>query len=177
MRLQRNCRSSQSGFSLVEALIGITILSGGLLALATGLSQGMVLMSATHFHQIAKEKASEAMESVFTSRDADRFDSWDDIQNIDSGGIFLNGPQPLRVAGGDGLVNTLDDQSLTQIESDPGKNGIPGDADDLVLSNFQREIQIEDLSANLRQITVIVSYTFGGVTRQYRLTSYMSPFA
>jgi hypothetical protein len=177
MRLAGNCGSSQSGFSFVEALIGLAILSGGLLALASGLSQGMVLMSTTHFHQIAKEKASEAMESVYTSRDADRFDSWDDIQNVDGGGIFLNGMQPLRVAGADGLVNTLDDQSLTQIESDPGKNGIPGDADDVFLTNFQREIQIADLSANLRQITVTVSYTVGGVTRQYQLTSFMSPFA
>jgi hypothetical protein len=101
----------------------------------------------------------------------------DDIQNVDGGGIFLNGMQPLRVAGADGLVNTLDDQSLTQIESDPGKNGIPGDADDVFLTNFQREIQIADLSANLRQITVTVSYTVGGVTRQYQLTSFMSPFA
>jgi Tfp pilus assembly protein PilV len=72
MRLAGNCGSSQSGFSFVEALIGLAILSGGLLALASGLSQGMVLMSTTHFHQIAKEKASEAMESVYTSRDADR---------------------------------------------------------------------------------------------------------
>ncbi len=177
MRLIRKLSSGECGFSLVESLIGILILSGGLLALGTGLAQGMLLMSSSHYHQVAKEKASEAMESVFTSRDADRFDSWNDIQNVNSGGIFLNGPQPLRVAGSDGLVNTLDDEELTQIESDPGKNGIPGDSDDVLLSNFTREIRIADLSANLRQITVIICYTVGNMTRRYQLTSYMSPFA
>jgi prepilin-type N-terminal cleavage/methylation domain-containing protein len=177
MRLIRRLRSGQSGFSLVEALIAIAILSVGLLALATGLSQGMIIMSTSHYHQVAKEKAAEAMESVFTSRDANRFASWDSIQNEDNGGIFLNGAQPLRIAGADGLVNTLDDRNITQIESDPGKNGIPGDGDDVLLSNYTREIQIEDRGTNLRQITIIISYQVGGMTREYRLTSLMSPFA
>jgi type II secretory pathway component PulJ len=175
MRFIRNLAFNQSGFTLVEALISIVIMSGGLLALAIAMAQGAIVMSTAHYHQIAKEKASEAMESVFTSRDANKFASWNSIQNVSNGGIFQNGAQLMRLAGPDGLVNTADD--LVDIEKDPGKNGIPGDGDDVPLNRFTREIQIANLSANLRQIDIVISYTAGNVTRQYRLRAFMSPFA
>ena len=60
MRPVGRLSQDNSGFSLVEALMAAVILAGGLLALAYGLSQGMVIASTSHYHQIAKEKASEA---------------------------------------------------------------------------------------------------------------------
>jgi prepilin-type N-terminal cleavage/methylation domain-containing protein len=175
MRLIRKLYSSQAGVTLVEVLMSIVILSGGLLALATAMAQGMFVMSTSHFHQTAKERASAAMESVFTSRDSNKIGGWDAIRNVSNNGIFLDGAQSMKMAGPDGLSNTADD--LTTIESDPGKNGIPGDEDDIQLNNFTREIQIADMGTNLRQITIIITYRVGSLNRQYRLTAYMSPFA
>jgi prepilin-type N-terminal cleavage/methylation domain-containing protein len=177
MRLVRRLCSEQPGFSLVETLIAIAILGSGLLAIATAMSQGMILMTTAHYHQIAKEKAAEAMESVFTSRDAGRFPSWNSIQNVSHGGIFLDGAKSMHVAGADGLVNTGDDG--TAIESDPGNNGIPGDTDDIFLTNYTREIKIDNVvgSSNLRTITVTITYTTGSANRRYQLTAFISPFA
>jgi type II secretory pathway pseudopilin PulG len=167
------------GFTLVETMISLLILSGGLLSLAMAFSQGMVIMSSAHSHQIAKEKASEAIESVFTARDT-RIITWSQIRNQDRGGIFLTGAQPLRGQGPDGLVNTNDDgaQAL-QSETLPGPDGRLGTADDIQvpLSGFTREIQISDLTATLRQVRVTVSYQTGTITRQYQLVSYISSFA
>ena len=60
---------NQSGFTIIETMIATIILGGGLLAVALAFAQGMIYMSSSHYHQIAKEKASEAIESVYTARD------------------------------------------------------------------------------------------------------------
>ncbi len=178
MRINEHPLTTQSGFTLVEALIALAILSGGLLALASALGQGMLLVSGSHYHQMAKEKASEAMESVFTARDARKIPSWDNIQNVgqSADGIFLDGPQPICAPGDDGLVNTDDDGDL---ETLPGKDGVFGTTDDEILTadRFSREIEIRNISSNLRQIRVIVRYRAGNAQHQYQLTSYISPFA
>jgi hypothetical protein len=168
--------SSQSGFTLVEALMSLLILSGGLLALASAFAQGMQVVSASHYHQIAKEKASEAMESVFTSRDAGKIPSWNWIQNqsMSANGIFLDGPRPIRDPGPDGLVNTADDGAPEIL---PGPDGIFLTGDEESLTRFSREIEIRNIRTNLRQVRVIVRYTFGSITRQYQLTSFITPFA
>lgn len=167
-----------AGFSLLEALLALIILGGGLLALAMGLAQGLSIVSASPYHQIAREKASEAMESVFTSRDARKIASWDMVQNRSRGGVFLDGPQPMRIQGADGLVNTPDDGGL-ETHALPGRDNLMGTADDVTapLTGFTREIEITRLSPNLRRIRVIVRYSIGGRDRQYQIVACISPFA
>lgn len=177
MKIAEKPQSGQSGFTLVESMIALIILMGGLLALASAFAQGMVVMSTGHYHQFAKEKACEAIESVFTSRDT-RTITWGRIRNVVQGGIFLNGPQPLRAQGPDGLTNTADDGAV-ESETSPGPDGILGTADDIVfpLDRFTREVDIQDLAPNLRRIRVIVRYQVGHLARQYELIAYISSFA
>jgi prepilin-type N-terminal cleavage/methylation domain-containing protein len=172
-----NLNRNQSGFTLVETLMAIVILCGGLLALGYAFAQGMITMSTSHNHQIAKEKAAEAIESVFTSRDT-RIILWAQIRNVSNGGVFLDGAQPLRTQGPDGLVNTTDDGSI-ECETQPGSDGILGTGDDTVipLDNFTREIEITDIAPNLRQIRVIVRYQIGHLTREHQMIAYISSFA
>ena len=165
MPIIREPHRNQSGFSLVDTLFGMVILGGGLLALAVAFSQGMIYMSTSHYQEIAKEKASEAVETVTSARDT-LVIAWAQIRNVSSGGVFLDGPQPLRVPGPDGLVNTADDGAV-ECETLPGPDGILGTADDIVLplNDFTRQIKITDLAPNLRQILVTVTYKIGSVTR------------
>ncbi len=169
--------SHQSGFTLLETMISIILLGGGLLALASAFAEGLVVMSTSHAHQVAKEKASEAVESVTTSRDT-RVITWAQIRNVSNGGIFLDGPQPLRAQGTDGLVNTADDGAM-ETETLPGPDGVLGTGDDVVnsLDDFTREIEIRDIAPNLRQIRVIVRYRIGHLNRQYELITFVSSFA
>jgi prepilin-type N-terminal cleavage/methylation domain-containing protein len=177
MRTIKKPGGNQSGFTLVETLIATVILSGGLLALATAFAQGMIIMMSSHPHQIAKEKAAETIESVFTSRDT-RIISWARIRNVSRGGIFLDGPQQLRGQGPDGLVNTADD-ATQECETLPGPDNQLGTADDIVipLNGFSREVEIRDIGSNLRRIRVIITYQIGDLTRRYELVSYISSFA
>jgi len=173
----RKSGNGAAGFTLVEALMALIILSGGLLALASAFAQGMIVMSTSHYHQIAKEKASEAIESVFTSRDT-RTIAWAQIRNVGNGGVFVDGPQPLLAQGPDGLTNTADD-GAPEAETLPGLDGTLGTGDDTVLQldQFTREVEIRDVAPNLRQIRVIVRYRVGHLTRQYQLVSFISSFA
>jgi len=173
MPIMKKPHSNQAGFSFVDTFFGIVILAGGLLALASAFSQGMVLMSTSHIQQVAKEKATEAVESVTSARDT-RVITWAQIRNTGNGGVFLNGPQMLRTPGPDGLVNTADDGA---VETEPGPDGIPGTGDDVILANFTREIRITDIAQNLREVLVIVRYQNGPMVRQYQLVTYISSFA
>jgi hypothetical protein len=177
--LRTACRllNDQSGSTLVETLMAAAILTGGLLALAHGMTQGMLVMSTSHYHEIAKQKATEALESVNTSRDT-HIITWTQIRNVDNGGIFLNGLQPLRTRGPDGLVNTADDGAVEN-EVVPGPDGVLGTGDDVVnsLDAFRRQIIITDIAPNLRQIRVVINYRIGSLNRQYAVISYISSFA
>ena len=174
---KKNLSKDSGGFTLLEALIALVILTGGLLALATAFSEGMIIVTTAHYHQIAKEKASEAIESVFTSRDT-RIIVWNAVRNVSKGGVFLDYAQPIRDPGPDGLVNTADD-GAEEAEKLPGPDNQLGTEDDIEvpLSSFSREVEITDLSASLRRIRIIIDYKIGHLSRKYELVTYISSFA
>ena len=112
-----------AGFTLIEALLALVILSVGLLGMAQAFYLGMRHMATSSANLIAREKAREAVESVHTARDT-RTITWTQIRNVANGGVFLDGPQPLYAAGADGLVNTADDAAAgLETVRDPGPDG------------------------------------------------------
>jgi hypothetical protein len=158
-----------------------------------------VSVSATKSAQedlIARQKALEAMESIFTARNTQQI-SFAQIANIASGGIFNGGATPLLAAGNDGLVGTIDDAPYParlpcpagpECVVLPGPDGILGTADDVAMSlaNFNRTITINNvleadgvtINPNLKQVVVTVSYTKPGLTvpRSYTVNSLISTY-
>ena len=189
-------RRHDDGFSLLEVLVSMFLLTGSLLALAQVFLLGMSHASTSSASLIAREKAREAIESVHTARDT-RTITWNQIRNAtarmcaglaepdgwdDTGGTFVDGQQPggLHVAGPDGLVNTAGDDALPlERIVDVGPDGLRGTPDDTEqpLSQFSREIWICDHSNSLREIQVTVDFRVGNLTRQYRLTTYISNYS
>jgi type II secretory pathway pseudopilin PulG len=167
----------QSGFSLLETVFSIGVLCVGALGLAGIFSQGMQRTISSPGELIATQKAAEAIESVFSARDSHSL-AWSQLRNESAGGIFLNGPQAIRVPGPDGVVNTHDDGDIESVDL-PGPDQRLGTADDVTqtLDGFTREIRIMDLSDDLRSITVTVTYKAGPQTRSYALTAYISTWA
>ncbi len=173
----------ERGFSLIESLIAVGVLAFGMLAVAAGFTQGLALMSGSNLDILAREKAAEAIESVFTARDT-RTITWSQIRNVEGetgsdGGIFLDGAQPLTVAGDDGLVNTDDDGAVESLML-PGRDGLLGTDDDIpqLLNNFTREIEIRATAkSTLRRLRVVIRYQVGGETREYSITTYISSYA
>lgn len=172
-----------AGFSLVEALISVGILSFGMLAIAAAFVQGLQQLSGSTLDVLAREKAAEAIESVFTARDTKTI-TWAEIRNVEGetgadGGVFHDGPQALTRPGSDGLLNTEDDGDDIESLVQPGLDGLLGTGDDEVvpLTNFTREVEIRDLTLTLRQLRVIIRYVVGAETREYAITTYISSYA
>jgi prepilin-type N-terminal cleavage/methylation domain-containing protein len=172
------------GFSLIEAMIAMSILLVGLLGLAQIFCVGLGQMRTSSAHLIAREKAREAIESVHTSRDSRRV-AWNQVRNVSAptcptgttatgGGTFLNNEQEMKGPGADGLVNTADD---TGYETSPGNDNLLGTSDDIPLRDFWRTIDICDISPNLRRVQVTVRYRVGNLQRSYSLTTFMSSFS
>jgi len=187
----------QKGFTLVETMIAAVVTIAGVMSLAAILASSIAYMSVSEDDYIAQQKASEAVESIFTARDQGQA-TWSTICNVGSAicssGIFLTGAQPLCNPNTDGIIGTADDFNGAAC------NGGTANADAILvpnaagnfnppvrepLSNFTRTITISNvvnssgvLIANLREIQVTITYTSGHFTnRTYTLTSYISNFS
>jgi prepilin-type N-terminal cleavage/methylation domain-containing protein len=173
----RTHKNAQGGFSLLETIVSMGVLSVGALGLAGVFAAGMQKTVSSPGELLATQKAAEAIESVFSARDSHTV-PWAQLRNVPVGGIFLTGPQPLKLAGADGVVNTADDAAVESVVL-PGRDQLLGTGDDVTqtLGEYTREIQIVDLSADLRAVTVTVTYRAGTTMRPYSLTAYISTFA
>jgi type II secretory pathway pseudopilin PulG len=183
MKRQRKISRQLAGFTLIEAMISIIILSFGVLSLAAVYAQGIMYASLTQYDYIAEKKAEEAVETIFTARDT-KILTWSQIQNVSANGVFIDGAQPLLDPGPDGLVGTADDNASLpdSIIIGPGPDGKLGTSDDVVVNLnpwMTRTIAITPVTAeaNLRQITITINYQVGRIKRTYTLISYISAFA
>ncbi|HXW90841.1 MAG TPA: prepilin-type N-terminal cleavage/methylation domain-containing protein [Terriglobales bacterium] len=188
--------SGQSGFTLIEVMIAMAIMCIGIVALVAVFGTAVQATQNSEENLIAREKALQALESVYTARNTTQL-TFAQIANVASGGIFTNGATQLLCAGPDGLVNTSDDVNCTgsgpcaagpECVVLPGPDGILGTPDDVAMSlaNFTRQIQINSvleadgvtLNPNLKQVVVTITYTRGGssVPITYTVNALVSAF-
>src|SRR5277367_3711950 len=176
-------KRKQTGFTLVETIVAMAVLSFGVLSLSAIYPQGLKASAQTQIQFIAQQKAQEALETLFTARDT-KLLTWAQIANVSHGGVFKDGPQPLLAPGPDGLVGTADDDASNpnSIVVGPGADNILGTSDDVVINLnpwMTRTILIapDPNVSNLNDVTITVIYTFQGQTRQFVLNSYLSSFS
>jgi prepilin-type N-terminal cleavage/methylation domain-containing protein len=188
--------SGQGGFTLIETMIAMAIMGIAIVTLLAAFGTAIAATQGAQENLIARQKALEAMESIYTARNTQQV-SFSQIANIASGGIFTNNATQLLSAGPDGLVNTADDVNFPaagvcpagpECITLPGPDGILGTADDkpLSLANFTRQITIGNvlesdgvtIDPNLKQITVTITYTAGSspVPRSYTVNALISAF-
>ena len=175
---------SESGISLIETMIAMLVLTVGAIGMAAMFLQGMRTTASSPSELVATQKAAEAIESVFSARDSHTI-TWDELRNTDQG-IFVKNPQPMMVAGTDGILGTADDGKVGNATGVLESVVLPGPDQDLsktadnkteTLRGFTREIRIADVTDDLRLITVIIEYPAGATTQTYTLTAYISAIA
>jgi prepilin-type N-terminal cleavage/methylation domain-containing protein len=173
----------QKGFTLLETMIAMAILSFGVLSIASFFSQGLRNSNAVKIQYIANQKAQEALETIYTARDTQLL-SFSQINNISAGGVFKDGPQPLLAPGANGLVGTADDNANDPdvIITGPGPDGILGTADDTYIPLnpwMTRTIAITPVAnyPNMVLVTITVSYAYQGKVGQVQLVSYVSSYS
>ncbi|HIA14823.1 MAG TPA: hypothetical protein EYN74_08085 [Nitrospirales bacterium] len=156
------------GFTIIEVMVATFVIVIALVSLLALFAYSVATMALTEDLLIGKEKAREALESIFAARTTQQI-TFDEIQNVAPGqpGIFLSGYQQLKTAGDDGLIGTADDGAIE-------------------LNQFEREIQIDpvfhaddptevDLDVRRVRIRIRFSTPLGG-QRIFELESYISRF-
>ena len=166
---------------LIELMISSVILVVGLLSLLSLYTHAVVTVSFSEDDLLAKQKTREALESLFTARNTSQI-SFSSVGNVSSGGVFLAGPQPLRLPGPDGLAGTADDGE-PEVIREPGPDGQLGTGDDVIrtLERFEREIIVEPgPAADLKLVRVEVRFHtptgITGIQRTYAVSSYVSKY-
>jgi Tfp pilus assembly protein PilV len=183
---------------MIEVMISMVILTIGCVGLLGVFGVAVAATQTTQEDMIARQLASESMESIFTARNTSQL-SWSQIQNISNGGIFTDGAVLPMCAGPDGIVGTADDIACLTSSgatcpaagvhclTEPGRDGIIGTSDDVILSlsNYTRQIQITgllDTTGNtiptLNSVTITVLYTVPklNVRKSYVLNEYISSY-
>jgi type II secretory pathway pseudopilin PulG len=178
---------SEEGLSLIEVMMAAFVITVSLLGVAMTMVRSVGAVFYTQQQLVAKQKAREALESVFTARSTQDI-TFNQIQGTSvTGGIFLEGFQSIRGMGVDGIANTADD-SATAIETltFPGADGLLGTADDEVrpLSSYERKITITNVldtngnvDADIRQITVEVRFKINKIWKSVSVSSFVSRYA
>lgn len=173
---------SDCGFSLLEMVIATTLLTVGLLGVASAIGYAMV--ASNHGRSITNTKllAVSILEQMETLRDTGQL-TFGQIANVglvnNTGAArnfigFQAGPQQVSTnPGPDGIFGTADDLI------DAGQDGIFGTVDDFTNPNFAvvgitREIEITSLSSSLKKVKVTVNYSASGGIKQLVAVSYLN---
>jgi Tfp pilus assembly protein PilV len=173
-----NKTNNQSGFSYLEVIIAIMIMTVGVLGSLSAMSFAMLRASESETKNVARQISSSAMESIFAARDlrnANPLNNWVALNNTTvSGGIFLTGWTPVRLdAGKDGINGTADDACAT------GTNCTVAayTNSSAEISGVQRQIIVTDIpeagitEIRKKQIDINVRYNVGQQVRTERIST------
>ena len=175
---------SDGGFSLLEMVIAITLLTVGLLGVASAIGYAMVASNHGRLITNTKLLAVSILEQMETLRDTNNltFGQIANVGQVSNTGAarifdgFQPGFQQVSInPGPDGIFGTVDD--LIDAGADGQFGGSP--SDDFINPNFAlvgvtRQIQITNLSSTLKKIQVTIDYSVTGGTRQLVAISYLN---
>jgi prepilin-type N-terminal cleavage/methylation domain-containing protein len=175
-------RPSDAGFSLLEMVVAATILTLGLLGVASAIGYAMV--ASNHGRGITNTKllAVSVLEQMETLRNtgALTFGQIANVGSVDDTGAskpfvgFQPGFQQVSTnPGPDGMFGTADDLI------DAGPDGVFGNGDDFVNPAFAvvgvtRQIEVTMLGDNLKRVQVTINYPSGNSMRQLKAVSYLN---
>ncbi len=160
-----HCSQRQSGFSLLETIVAMLILTVGLLAVASAIGYALMASNSGRGLTNAKLLVVSALEQMETLRDSGQL-NFAEISNTPvTGSTFTGFPTTFlpvsTVPGPDFVYGTLDDPGRT----DPAQ----------AVNGVTRQILITSLSSTLKRIQVTLRYSpNGGVSRDLVCVSYLN---
>lgn len=180
-------KENEKGFSLIETVVAIVILTVGVLAVLGAISFSWRLIQESEKATFSKEHARSTMETIFSVRDFQLFDetgtvpvyNWNSIQMKKAGtpGIFLEGWNPIREnPGTDGIYGTADDACPA-----PGNCTVGAYTNSSnVVPNYEQKIEITDINqnglVNKRYIVISIRYMVGSQTRMVTESTILANF-
>lgn len=172
-------RNSEKGFSLLEMVVAMVILTVGLLGVASAI--GYALMASNSGRAITNSKllVVSALEQMETLRNSGQLNFGEISNSQQPNSTFAGFPNTFlpvsTVPGPDGIFGTADDTSI-----DKGVDGVWGTADDikdpsLIVPGATRQVLITSLTSTLKKIQVTLNYSpNGGSAKQLVGISYLN---
>lgn len=174
-------RSDEAGFTLLEAVIAIFVLTIGLVGTAAAITYAMQYTAISQNVTKSKLLLMASVEQIESLRN-DRRLEYKQIANIGAvnnadavnsfGGFSQDFQSISETPGADGVFGTADDFVA------PGADGTYGTSDDvpaLTMPQYTRRIVITELSGSIKKIQVFVRYPgMGGTIGQVAGTSYLN---
>ena len=175
----RTNQSPQGGFTLLEMVVAMVILTIGLLGVASAISYALMASNRGRGLTNSKMLVVSALEQMETLRNTGQL-NFDEISNTQVvGSTFRGFPADFRdvstVPGPDGVFGTADDLSTA-----PGPDGNYGTTDDvrdltLARPGVTRQILITELDPLLKKIQVTLRYgPNGGEQKELVGISYLN---
>jgi len=186
MRLAKNSVKGENGFTLVEVVVAILILTIGLMGTAAAITYALQFSTLSKNLTNAKLVIVATIEEVESLRNTRRLDykqieNAGKVDNIDSPNFFngfSSGFNSISTEPGpDGVNGTNDDFSIA-----PGKDGKWGTSDDTINSSlarggYSRQISITNLAGSdtIKKVEIRVRYpASNGAIGEIRGVSYLN---
>lgn len=184
MRTKKNSKKSERGFTLLEVVIAILVLTIGLMGTAAAITYSLQFTTLSKNLTNAKFVIVSTIEEIESLRNTQRL-SYKQIENVgkvdntDAQNVFSGFSTGFKSIstdpGNDGVYGTNDD-----ISSAAGADGIWGTNDDVIDSSrirggYSRQIEITNLSDTLKKIEIKVRYPANnGAIGEIRGVSYLN---
>lgn len=175
--------SGENGFSLLEAVVAIMIMTIGLIGTAAAITYALKFGAIARNVTNAKLIATGMIEEIDALRNTRRLDfnqianvgEVDNTYSVNTFTGFTTDFQNISLNPGPDGVNGTSDDLL-----DPGVDGEFGTGDDfenpaLVRSGYQRQIKITSLNSSLKKIEIKIRYfSAGGSIGELTAVSYLN---
>lgn len=178
----KKARRSNGGFTLVETLVAISILSLAISGTFTAVQNGLKSSTFARDQITGFYLAQEAMEYIKNIRDENTLYS---INAISTGGVGKNWLAGMSDAPGDpcyfGKTCTIDSflkimatcsggfDSCDNLRQD-SVTGLFGYTGSWPVTNFKREIQFQSISANEVMVTIHISWVSGSFSKSFQVS-------
>ena len=184
-------KNNENGFTVIEVIIAILILTVGILPLLSAISYAALREREAEQRNTARQLTNAALESIFAVRDlqqvggaaagpATALDTWETaVANTTPAtplGVFLSGYNPIREdSGRDGIEGTADD-ACNSVSCVVGAYTNSSQ----IIKGYEREIIITNIFegastvSNRRRVVVNVRYFAGQIQRIETVSTILS---
>lgn len=175
---------SNAGFSYIEVMVAIVILTVGILGLLAAIAGAMVQARGQEQQLTARHIAASTMESIMSVKETDPVRmGWRAVGNVGSNPDANGNPQGIFLTG------------MRPVMSDPGPDEVLGTADDtgVVVDGVQRQILIRDEcdpdrpspncptpgtnDVKIRTVVVTIEYYVGLALNRHEVTTVLTDYA